>query len=306
MSFRLYWPIIALMMLVPLAVLAWHWRRRGRNVVMPFDHSGPGRGPWLAALLKSAASLPSLVLAVVLLILAGPTQLAEPEVRRKLTNIEFCVDISGSMMATFGEGNRYDASMKAIDEFLEARQGDAFGLTFFGNEVLHWTPITTDPSAIRYAPAFMRPENAPPAFGGTEIGKALLACQRRLTATENGDRMIVLVSDGFSFDLGNGNDMSIAAQLKENRIVLYAIHISETEIPDSIVNISAMTGGGAYAPDDLAGLKTIFDQIDSMEQADMERIAADAVDFYRPFALVGLSLVGLSLLCSYGLRFTPW
>ncbi|WP_442481725.1 vWA domain-containing protein [Aeoliella sp. SH292] len=306
MSFRLHWAILLLLLLIPIAILIWQWCRRRPAVVMPFDHGKPGQGRWLQGLLNVAASLPALLLIVVILILAGPIQLTEPEVKRRLTNIEFCVDISGSMMATFGEGNRYDASMKSIDEFLEIRQGDAFGLTFFGNEVMHWVPITTDASAIRHAPPFMRPEVAPPMFGGTEIGKALLACQRRLVETDNGDRMILLVSDGFSFDLGNGNDMDIANQLKENNIVLYAIHISETEIPDPIINIAAYTGGSAFAADDVAGLASIFGRIDSMEQAQMERTSADAVDYYRPYALAGLSIMGLALVGSLGMRYTPW
>lgn len=306
MSFRLFWPLIVLMLLVPLGLLAWQWLRSGRNVIVPYDHGKPGRGRWLGTLITAASSLPALVLAVVMLILAGPTRLTEPEARRKLTNIEFCVDISGSMMASLGEGNRYDASMAAIDEFLEARQGDAFGLTFFGNSVMHWVPITTDANAIRHAPPFMRPENAPPGFGGTEIGKALLACQRRLVETESGDRMILLVSDGNSFDLGGGNDMQIANQLKENRIVLYTIHIAETEIPDSIVNIAAYTGGEAFAANDVEALKNVFTSIDTMEVAEMERTAADAVDHYEPYAITALSLLGVSLLFSFGLRYTPW
>ena len=52
------------------------------------------------------------------------------------------------MTTPLGDGTRYDASMKAIDEFLKIRQGDAFGLTFFGNNVLHWVPLTSDPSAV--------------------------------------------------------------------------------------------------------------------------------------------------------------
>lgn len=306
MSFRLYWPLIVLLLVVPAVILLWQWRRQGRSVVMPFDHGREGTGFWLRLLLNSASSLPALVLVVVILILAGPTRLKEPEVHRQLTNIEFCVDVSGSMGATMGEGTRYDASMQAIDEFLEARQGDAFGLTFFGNSVMHWVPITTDASAIRFAPPFMAPHVAPPAFGGTEIGKALLACQRRLVETDNGDRMILLVSDGFSSDLSGGKDMEIANQLKGNNIVVYAIHVAENEVPDQIINITSYTGGEAFAAGDVDGLASVFTRIDDMQQAEMERTAADAVDYYTPYAMVGLSLVGLSLICSLGLRYTPW
>jgi len=190
-----YWPILLLLLIPPLLVL-WVWRRRGRSVVLPFDHGQQKSGRWLKAILNTAQSLPALLLAVVIVLLAGPQQFSEPKTKRALTNIEFCVDISGSMTAPFGEGTRYDASMKAIDEFLDFREGDAFGLTFFGNSVLHWVPLTTDTSAIRCSPPFMRPEVAPSWFGGTEIGKALLACKDILTDRQEGDRMIVLVSDG--------------------------------------------------------------------------------------------------------------
>src|SRR6201999_4394443 len=101
-----------------------------------------------------------------------------------------------------------------IDQFLTFRKGDAFGLTFFGNNVLHWAPLTQDASAIRCAVPFMRPELAPPWFGGTAIGKALMACQSVLTSRQEGDRMIILVSDGMSSDLSNGEDVALAKRLK--------------------------------------------------------------------------------------------
>ena len=93
-----------------------------------------------------------LILATIIVLLAGPQQFSAPKTKRVLTNIEFCVDVSSSMITPLGDGTRYDASMKAIDHFLDIRKGDAFGLTFFGNNVLHWVPLTGDPSAIRCAP----------------------------------------------------------------------------------------------------------------------------------------------------------
>ncbi len=164
------------------------------------------RGRGWAVVLAIAESVPALILAMVIVLLAGPQQLSAPRTKRVLTNIEFCVDVSSSMTSPLGDGSRYDASMKAIDDFLDVRKGDAFGLTFFGNNVLHWVPLTGDPSAIRCAPPFMKPENVPHWMGGTMIGKALLACKEILTSREEGDRMIILVSDGESSDLCGGND----------------------------------------------------------------------------------------------------
>ena len=149
MSFTQPW--LLLLLALPL-VLGWRiWRRGGGRVVLPFDHHPHRGGGWLRVGLDLAESLLPLLAAVGIAIAAGPVRTAEPKARRVLTNIEFCVDISGSMLAPCGDGTRYDASMAAIDRFLGVREGDAFGLTFFGTSVLHWAPLTTDTSAIRCA-----------------------------------------------------------------------------------------------------------------------------------------------------------
>lgn len=299
-------PLLLFLLVFPILLLLAVWRREGRRVALPYDHVPGRRGRRWWILINLAESLPALLLGVVIVILAGPQQLSEPKTKRVLTNIEFCVDISGSMTASFGEGSRYDGSMKAIDEFLDYREGDAFGLTFFGNSVLHWVPLTTDTSAVRCSPPFMRPENAPPWFGGTAIGKALLACEKVLTSREEGDRMIVLVSDGFSFDLGNGNDLEIAKKLRQSKITVYAIHIADSSIPDPIVNLTALTGGEVFNPGDEDGLKSVFKRIDEMQQTRLEKTSAETMDNFAPFSIVGISLLSLMLLALFGLRYTPW
>ncbi len=167
-------PWLLLLLALPILQLCWVWQRRSGRFAMPFDTDGArrlGSGVVVRGLLGLAESLPALLLAVAVLLLALPQELAAPKQRRALTNIQFLVDISGSMTAQFGKGSRYDASMQAINDFLDYRAGDSFGLTFFGNQYLHWVPLTSDPSAFRNAIPFMRPENAPPGFGGTEIGR---------------------------------------------------------------------------------------------------------------------------------------
>jgi len=233
------------LLLLPLALLVWTWRRRGRALVLPFDHSGAAHGAWLAFFLRCAESLPALLLALVILILAGPQKWDEPRSKRVLTNIEFCVDVSGSMTARFDTGDRYEAAMKAINGFLDYRKGDAFGLTFFGNNVLHWVPLTTDISAFRCAPPFMHPQNLPYWFGGTEIGKALMACRQVLLGREEGDRMIVLITDGYSSDLDGGQDEVIARKLKADNITVFAVSIAPGNPTDGLTRISSITGVGA-------------------------------------------------------------
>ena len=306
MTVQLTYPAVLLLWAIPLLIIAWTFYRRGRETAMPYDHAIARSGAGLKFAVSVAEILPALLLAVVIFILAGPQRLEEPTTRRKLTNIEFCVDISGSMTASFGSGTRYDASMEAINDFLDFREGDAFGLTFFGNNVLHWVPLTTDVSAFRCAPPFMRPEVVPMWFGGTEIGKALLACKQVLTAREEGDRMIVLISDGFSSDLSNGNDTAIAKKLRASNITVFAVHIGSSEAPSEIVNVTNLTGGDVFVAGDQTSLQAVFERIDSMQQTELEKNAAESVDFFEPFVLAGLVIGCLYCLVLFGLRYTPW
>jgi Ca-activated chloride channel homolog len=239
-------------------------------------------------------------------ILAGPQRWDEPKTRRVLTNIEFCVDVSGSMTAKFGEGDRYDAAMQAINDFVDRRAGDAYGLTFFGNSVLHWVPLTTDISAFKCAPPFMKPGQIPYWFGGTEIGKALLACRSVLVEREEGDRMIVLVSDGWSSDLGGGREEEIAARLRADGITVFTVHVADGEIPDEVVKIGALTGGEAFAAGDPVGLSHVFERIDSMQKTKLEKTHAEATDDFLLYAAGALGVLALALLAGFGLRYTPW
>lgn len=298
-------PLVLLGLSVPVLLLVWVWKRQGW-VSLPFDHGAPGRQRLLDWSLRAAESLPALLLGVVILLLAGPTRLGAPEARRKMTNIEFCVDISGSMMASFGSGTRYDGAMEAINKFLDCRQGDSFGLTFFGNNVLHWVPLTSDVSAIRCAPPFMRPENVPPWYMGTLIGKALLSCREVLASREEGDRMVILVSDGESADLGSGSEEEIGEKLRAEGISVFAIHISDSEVPAEIVTLTRMTGGEVFNPSDPEGLEEAFRRIDTMKRASIEKLVADTLDHFGPLAMAGLILLGLLQMTLMGLRSTPW
>jgi Ca-activated chloride channel homolog len=297
---------VLLFLVVPAALLVWVWLRPGQQVVLPFDHGRPGRGWGWRILLELVESLPALLLAIAIFLLAGPQRYGEPQTKRKLTNIQLCLDISSSMTIPFGEGSRYDAAMQSVEDFLGYRQGDAIGLTFFGNSVLHWCPLTSDSSAVRCAPPFMRPEHVPMWFGGTEIGRALRACKSVLVERQEGDRMIVLVTDGQSADLFGGSAEEIAKEMKDNGITVFAIIIGLNSIQDEIVTITNTTGGEAFLAGDPEAMKSVFHRIDQMKQAPLEKKIADTLDWFPPFCAMGLGLLGLAGLTAFGLRYTPW
>jgi Ca-activated chloride channel family protein len=303
-SFQYPWVLAGLLLPALLAIRT--WKLRGREVALPLDFGSRPSRSLTGKLIAAAETLAPALLAIAILIAANPQTTGSPITQRKLTNIEFCVDCSGSMLATFGEGNRYDASMKAINEFLHFREGDAFGLTFFASDVVRWCPLTRDVSAFECSLPFMRPDSQRAIGGGTMIARALAACRRFLEEQTDGDRMIILVSDGQSFDLMNGGDEQTANDLKQAGITLFAIHIGESEIPAEISSIAQATGGEAFVSGDPNALTTVFARIDSMKPAEIEQVGIEYVDAIGPFCTAGLALSAMAAAAAFGLRYTPW
>jgi Ca-activated chloride channel family protein len=293
---------------VPATMLVWVWRRTAGRVALPQDHGRQRSGWYWAALVKCFESVPPLLLAVAILLWAQPRQMNVPKAERELTNIEFCLDLSGSMTSRFGGGTRYDAAMKAIEEFVAQRQGDAYGLVVFGDAANQWIPLTTDASAFQCAAPFLDPTRGLPIGygGGTLIGQALKKCQEVLLQQPTGDRLIILVSDGVSFDLGSGQEELIGRGLRDDNIVMYGIHIGGGIAPPEISTIANITGGATFAPGDEGGLREVFRRIDGMRQVKMARTIAEWVDWFEPFYMAGISLLGLAMCGLWGLRYTPW
>jgi len=77
-------------------------------------------------------------------------------------------------------------------------------------------------------------------------------------------------------------------------------------IQDEIHTITGYTGGDAFMAGAPEGLKSVFKRIDEMKQTRLEKAVADTTDWYFPFCVIGLSLLGVGTLALFGLRYTPW
>ncbi len=304
MSFAHPW--LLLLLALPLLIGVWEWQRTGHRLVLPLDHGRVKHGWVLERLVKAMGLLPPGLLAVAIVLLAGPQRLTKTADARVLTNLEICLDVSGSMLAPFGDGNRADKALEAITEFTSYRKGDAFGLTAFGTEVLHWVPVTKDLAAIRTSLPFLHPEKMPSYMGGTRIGNALRSVHKRLVATPSGDRMIILISDGESYDLSGGVAEGLARDFAQEGITMFYIHVAEGAPQEETFTIASATGGQAFTAGDPAALREVFQRIDAMKPARMKPSAAEPADFFWPFAMTGLGLVGLQTISLLGLRYTPW
>ncbi|MCA9289934.1 MAG: VWA domain-containing protein [Phycisphaerales bacterium] len=302
MSFTHPW--ILMLLAVPVLLTAWTWQHRGWGIVLPFDHHVHRPRRWLGRLLALVEVAPALVLASAILILAGPQMLRQPTQARVLTNIQICFDVSGSMTVD----GRYEMARKAVERFLDQREGDAFGLTLFGSHQIRWTPLTKDLSAIRQALPFADPRRQPIHMSGTRIGAALNFCRENMVVEAvEGDRLIILVSDGFSSDLGDGfAQADVGDQLRRANITLFHVHVGSDAMPTEVADIARQTGGEAFVATDLKGIQRVFRRIDHMRPARFEPGGTVPMDHFVPFALAALAALGVHVMGLLGLRYTPW
>ena len=300
-------PTYLIALLIPVALVIYTWRTHTRALSLPFDHQNTPHSKSLGFILNIVNSLPALILTIAILILAGPRSFERPKAERELTNIQFCLDVSGSMTASFGDDDRYGVAMGALNKFLTYRKGDAFSLLVFGDDNLRWVPLTTDVSSFSCATPFLHPNKLPNWFrGGTAIGRALKQSEKFLLHAEEGERIIILISDGESYDLYNGVDEKVAASLKENNITLYAVHIGGGSVPDPVSLIATSTGGVTFTAGDPNALTEIFAKIDTMQKATFKRLTPDPVDNFKPYIIAALSLITLLTLSLFKLRYTPF
>jgi Ca-activated chloride channel homolog len=247
-----------------------------------------------------------------------------PAVERKLTNIQIVLDTSGSMAENHGSQangrhRRFDSAMEAIEQFVNYRQGDAFGLTIFSRHFIHWLPLTLDTQSIPLSRRFIQPNNPkldPPEMGRhglpdelwgiTFIGKALLGATDLLAERTTGDRMIILLTDGESSDILPPNDQQIIARLRAENITVFAILLTDEPIQPSLIGIAHATGGEVFNAVTEDALATVFKHIDEMKKVVVLEKQPQIIDYYDPFFKPALGVLLASVLVLFGLRFTPW
>jgi Ca-activated chloride channel family protein len=295
-----------LLIALPVAWILWQFRRTELRLTLPTDHSAHQHSSSSHLLARFAECLPALLLTGAVLLLSGPRKTAPPNHHRILNNILFLVDVSGSMETPVpGAPTRFDAAMQAVSNFCNHRKGDAFGLSIFGIDHLHWFPPTKDLSAMKNALELLRPRNLPEWFAGTMIASGLEACVDRFESLPDGDRILILVTDGLSGDFNGTREREAAERLAQAKIRVFTVLIG-TDAQPSMYEITSRTGGQVFRGDDPTALASVFQQIDKMQSARFKPVLDEWVDWYRPIALSSLASLALYTLSLLGLRFTPW
>ena len=306
------YPKLIWLLVIPVTLIFWEWVRRGQPLVLPFDDVHKRRGWLLGGLVLVANSLPAVLLAFAIVFLARPLTFAPPKTERLLSNIQIVLDTSGSMLEAYGDQSdkpyaRFDGAMDCIEKFLSAREGDAFGLTVFSRNFIHWVPLTQDTTAIRMARTFISPKVFPDKiWGHTYIAKALEGAIAPLTRHSNGDRMIILITDGEGLDIQKGAERDVIAKLNRQRITVFAVSMTTKDVAPGLENIARETGGEIFRAVTPQALQTVFHRIDQMKKVEVATTKPQVIDYFDPFLLPALGCLAAQVLVLFGLRFTPW
>jgi Ca-activated chloride channel family protein len=203
-------------------------------------------------------------------------------------DLMLAVDVSGSMAAEdMSIGGRWvdrlTAVKRVLGDFLERRAGDRLGLILFGHSAYLLTPLTFDRAHVRY-----QLETSVIGMAGREtaIGDALGLGVKRLRERGDGDRVLVLLTDGVhnagALDPVRATQLAVAENVRVytigmggdgGRSSVFGLQIATpgAEIDEaSLQRIAEQTGGRYFRARDtreLAGIYAELDRLEPVEQA---------------------------------------
>jgi len=275
-----------LLLLLPLAALvALELRKRTATIRFPdasFLRAHQGLLRYLRHVLL-AINVAALLLTV--LALARPQRgRIDEEVESRGVDIMLCMDVSESMSTPDLQPNRLAAAKQRAEEFVANRPGDRIGVVAFANGAMTLCPLTLDKDILRQV--IDRLQIGTLDGSRTAIGMGLADAVVRLKSSKSKDKLVILLTDGVN-NTGEIDPQTAAHLAQTYGIRVYCIGVGSQEPVSVMVNdpvwgarpqtvqadfdlkaledVSAVTGGKAYAASDAGALKRIYDEIGRME-----------------------------------------
>jgi len=264
---------------------AWRWfsgRRQRPGVLFPgvarLRRERLAFNPVLGAI---PSILRWMALAAGVIALAGPrAPVPALELASNGIDIILALDVSESMRQRDFDGkSRFDAARDAAREFIEGRPSDRIGLIVFSGGSFTSCPLTLDHDLLvrlvdSMAPGVIREP-------GTAVGMAVLTATNRLKASESGEKVIVLLTDGEN-NVGEVGPVTAARLAAQNGIRIYTVYAGKQSgeiLSDSsgtavalrkdreeLADAAKVSGGRLFRAGDQAGLNRTFRDIDRLEK----------------------------------------
>jgi Ca-activated chloride channel family protein len=303
--------------------LGWRYRRdglRGSPLTLLYSDirlmSGLPVG-WRVRLRRLPDVLKGIVWVLLVLALARP-QIgnARELLRGEGIDIVLALDISGSMAALdFQPGTRLDAAKRVIMDFIAGRQFDRIGLVVFARSAYQQAPLTLDYDVlsrlleqVRIVNEIVDASGQPVLLDGTAIGLGVASAGTMLRDSSAPSKVIVLLTDGDNnaaldpltaadavgalgvrvYTIGMGTSGQVPIPDNSGNIVYTESDLDEPTLQE----IASRSGGLYFRAEDPAGLQSIYDSIDRLERARVERqVFIPWQDVAWPLIIGGLILL---------------
>ncbi|HEX7036919.1 MAG TPA: VWA domain-containing protein [Pseudomonadales bacterium] len=324
---ELIWPYALLLAPLPLLV-RWLWPPRAHQQaaltvpdVAQFKPDEPGTGlqvggrwPWRLIVLW-------LIWASLVLAAARPQWTGDP-VTLPTTgrDLMLAVDISGSMGTEdmqLGNRlvNRLAVVKSVVGDFIERRRGDRVGLILFGTNAYLQAPLTFDLASVE---RLLTEAPVGIAGGKTAIGDAIGLAVKRLRQRPQGNRVLILLTDGAN-NVGEVAPDKAAELATVEGIRIYTVGVGSEAMPmpsifgvfsSGVINPSAdldeetlqyiadITNGRYFRAENTEQLVEIYDLIDAMEPIEQE------AETFRPIAALYYWPLGFAWLLASALMAT--
>ncbi|MCR9251874.1 MAG: VWA domain-containing protein [bacterium] len=235
--------------------------------------------------------------------------LARPQKTNEMTeqwtegiDIMLSIDISESMRLEDFRPNRLEKVKEVAMNFVNGRFQDRIGLVVFSGDAFSRSPLTTDYDLLRtYIEdiTFELIQNP-----GTAIGSALAVATNRMKDSDSKSKVMILLSDGES-NAGNLDPITAAELANAYGIKIYTIAIGkEGRVPygvdffgktkyvennldeTTLREIATIGGGKFYRASNNQALTQVFEEIDTLEKAEIkESKYKDTTDYYYPYLM---------------------
>jgi Ca-activated chloride channel family protein len=204
-------------------------------------------------------------------------------------DLMLAVDISGSMEQRDYELNGSLVTRLAVVKavaarFVERRPHDRIGLILFGSRAYVQTPLTFDGATVA---AMLQDSVVGLAGRETAIGDAIGLAVKRLQDQPEGDRVLVLLSDGEN-TAGNLDPIAAAELARQAGVRIYTIGMTGAELrlpdvfgmrlpprgsgfdPTTLKRIAEITGGTFFSVSDREQLESVYQELDRLEPTERD------------------------------------
>ena len=215
------------------------------------------------------------------------------EIKKEGVEVIIALDVSNSMLAEDIQPNRLERAKQAISSLVDRLQNDKIGLIVFAGDAYTQLPVTTDYVSAKMFLSSISPGIVPKQ--GTSLASAINLGVSSFSPAMDESKALIIITDGENHE---EDPVPLAEQASEKGVVIHTIGIGSssgvpvpvvnngrrdylkdnegntviTRLDENILKEIAFATGGKYvrASNTNIGLNTIFNEISSMKQQELE------------------------------------